>query len=242
MTPYRATILTVEGEPQARRAVGSLFESEGYRIVEVESGTRALIEVSTHKPDLAIVGLVLPDIDGVQIIQRIRAWSSVPIIVLSAQTEERTKIKVLDAGAEDYVTIPFGNGELLARARVALRNSMRTAIGETSLRLGDVLVDFEKHQVSRGDEKIHLTAIEFRTLACLAKRLGMVVSHRDLLRQIWGPSKVDHNHYLRIYIKQLRDKLENIPIRPQHLLTSLGVGYRLVASRYDIAEHAGGRA
>src|SRR5687768_18027995 len=181
-----------------------------------------------HKPDLAIVDLGLPDFDGVEVIRRIREWSPMPIVVLSARIQERSKIEALDAGADDYVTKPFGVGELLARVRAALRHAARPSSG-TELTLSDVRIDFEKRRVSKGDVDVRLTPIEFRLLACLAKHLGMVVTHRQLLTEVWGPTHAADTHYLRVYMKQLREKLETDPVQPKHLLTETGVGYRLVA-------------
>jgi two-component system KDP operon response regulator KdpE len=218
----------VEDEPEIRRFLRSSLGADGYRVVEAESGARGAVDAGTHKPDLAIIDLGLPDIDGVEVIRRIRAWSGMPILVLSARAQERSKIEALDAGADDYVTKPFGVGELLARVRVALRHAARPPSGKV-LAFGDVAVDFEKRVATRGAAGVHLTPIEFRLLGCLARHLGMVVTHRQLLREVWGPSHVEHTHYLRIYMKQLRDKLEVDPVRPRHLLTETGVGYRLVA-------------
>jgi two-component system KDP operon response regulator KdpE len=228
MTEPRATVLVVEDEPEIRRFLRSSLGADGYRVVEAESGDRGATDAGTHKPDLAIVDLGLPDIDGVEVIRRIRAWSPMPILVLSARAQERSKIEALDAGADDYVTKPFGVGELLARVRVALRHAARPPSGKI-LSFSDVSVDFEKRHAVRGGSEVHLTPIEFRLLGCLAKHLGMVVTHRQLLREVWGPSHVEHTHYLRIYMKQLREKLEADPVRPRHLLTETGVGYRLLA-------------
>jgi two-component system KDP operon response regulator KdpE len=230
MTELRPSVLVVEDEPEIRRFLRTSLGAEGYRVVESETGERGVIDAGTHKPDLAIVDLGLPDLDGVEVIRRIRAWSPMPIIVLSARAREQAKIEALDAGADDYVTKPFGVGELIARIRVALRHAARTgAGGATALRFGRVEVDLERRKVMRDGKDIHLTPIEFRLLACLAQHLGMVVTHRVLLREVWGPSHVEHNHYLRIYLKQLREKLEEDAVRPRHLLTESGVGYRLVA-------------
>jgi two-component system KDP operon response regulator KdpE len=229
MTEPRSTVLVVEDEPEIRRFLRSSLGAEGYRVVEAESGARGAIDAGTHKPDLAIVDLGLPDIDGVEVIRRIRAWSPMPILVLSARAQERSKIEALDAGADDYVTKPFGVGELLARVRVALRHAARPATGKETLSFESVVVDFGKRKASRDGAEVHLTPIEFKLLACLARHLGMVVTHRQLLREVWGPSHVEHTHYLRIYMKQLRDKLEADPVRPRHLLTETAVGYRLVA-------------
>jgi two-component system KDP operon response regulator KdpE len=229
MSELRATILVIEDEPEIRRFLRTSLGAEGYRVVEAESGTRGAIEAGTHKPDLAIIDLGLPDLDGVEVIRRIRAWSSMPIIVLSARAREQAKVEALDAGADDYVTKPFGIGELLARLRVALRHSARTgAGGATAICFGKVEVDLERRRVAREGREVRLTPIEFRLLASLAQHLGMVVTHRQLLREVWGPSHVEHTHYLRIYMKQLREKLEDDAVRPRVLLTESGVGYRLV--------------
>jgi two-component system KDP operon response regulator KdpE len=222
-------ILVVEDEPEIRRFLRTSLSAEGYRVVEAENGERGAIEAGTHKPDLAIVDLGLPDIDGVEVIRRIRAWSPMPILVLSARAREQAKVEALDAGADDYVTKPFGVGELLARVRVALRHAARAPSGEEKLALGRLGIDLARRQVTRDGKEVHLTPNEYRMLACLAQHLGMVVTHRQLLREVWGPSHVEHTHYLRIFMKQLRDKLEDDPIRPRHLLTETGVGYRLVA-------------
>jgi len=223
------TILVVEDEPDIRQFLRSSLGAEGYKVVESGTGERGTIDAGTHKPDLAIVDLGLPDFDGVEVIRRIRAWSPMPIIVLSARALEQAKVQALDAGADDYVTKPFGVGELLARVRVALRHTARSAAGKPLLGMGKVSVDLEKHLVRREGAEVHLTALEFRLLTCLAQHLGMVVTHRQLLREVWGPSHVEQTHYLRIYMKQLRDKLEVDPVRPRYLVTETGVGYRLLA-------------
>jgi two-component system KDP operon response regulator KdpE len=229
MTEAHATILIIEDEPEIRRFLRTSLASEDYRVVEAETGERGAIEAGTLKPDLAIVDLGLPDVDGVEVIRRIRKWSPLPIIVLSARAREQSKVEALDAGADDYVTKPFAVGELLARVRVALRHAARAPSGEEILAFGETTVDLQRRRVTRAGGEVHLTPLEFRLLACLARHLGMVVTHRQLLREVWGPSHVEHTHYLRIYMKQLREKLEGDPIRPKHLLTELGVGYRLVA-------------
>jgi two-component system KDP operon response regulator KdpE len=227
MTGPGPTILIVEDEPEIRQFLRAAFGVEGYRVVESATGRRGSIDAGTHKPDLALVDLGLPDFDGVEVIRRIRQWSPMPIIVLSARAQERSKIEALDAGADDYVTKPFGIGELLARVRAALRHAVRAGSGAPLLRFGNAVVDLEKRAATRGDQEVHLTPIEFRLLATLAKHLGMVVTHRQLLTEVWGPTHERDTHYLRIYMKQLRDKLEIDPIRPLHLLTETGVGYRL---------------
>ena len=229
MTEARSTILVIEDEPEIRRFLRSSLGSEGYKVVESGSARRGSIDAATHKPDLAIVDLGLPDFDGVEVIRRIREWSPMPILVLSARVQERAKIDALDAGANDYVTKPFGVGELLARVRAALRHAVRIGTGGNRLKLEDAVIDLEARKATRGGEEIHLTPIEFRIIACLAQHLGMVVTHRQLLSEVWGPTHATDTHYLRIYMKQLRDKLEIDPVRPRHLVTETGVGYRLVA-------------
>jgi two-component system, OmpR family, KDP operon response regulator KdpE len=228
MSDPRPTLLVVEDEPEIRRFLRTAFGVEGYRVVESTAGRRGAIDAGTHKPDLAIIDLGLPDVDGIEVIRRIRKWSPMPIIVLSARLQERSKIEALDAGADDYVTKPFGVNELLARVRVALRHAVRTGSGTPILRFSNAIVDLEKRTATRGAEKVHLTPIEFRLLTALAAHLGMVVVHRQLLTEVWGPSHERDTHYLRIYMKQLRDKLEIDPLRPRHLLTETGIGYRLV--------------
>ena len=221
------TVLVVEDEPEIRQLLRASLGQEGLRIVEAADGVRGEIEAGTQKPDLAIVDLGLPGLDGVELIRRIRKWSPMPIIVLSARTQEKEKVAALDAGADDYVTKPFGVGELLARVRVALRHAARAPSGDAVVHAGDIAIDLQRRRVSREGRDVHLTRNEYRLLACLAQHLGMVVTHRQLLREVWGPSHVEHTHYLRLYMKQLRDKLEPDPIRPRHLLTETGVGYRL---------------
>ena len=221
------TLLLIEDEPEIRRFLRSSLASEGYRVVEAPNGVRGTIDARTQKADMAIVDLGLPDVEGVDVIRGIREWSRMPILVLSARTHERSKIEALDAGADDYITKPFGIGELFARVRVALRHAMGGR-ASAALRLGRVIVNLEQRSARRGDEDIRLTPIELRLLACLARHLGMVTTHRELLTQVWGPTHSQDTHYLRIYMKQLRDKLEDDPARPRHLLTEVGVGYRLV--------------
>ena len=228
MTEPRPTILIVEDEPEIRRFLRASLGAEGYRVVESATGRRGIIDAGTHKPDLVIVDLGLPDVDGIEVVKRIRDWSAVPILILSARAHERSKVEALDAGADDYVTKPFGVGELLARVRVALRNAARSRVGTNILELENATVDLERRTATRDGQDIRLTPIEFRLLACLAKHLGMVVTHGQLLGEVWGPTHRNDTHYLRIYMKQLREKLEKDPVRPRHLVTELGVGYRLL--------------
>jgi two-component system KDP operon response regulator KdpE len=230
MTHSAHLILIVEDEPQIRRLLRNALDAKGYRVIEAETGERGNLEAANHKPDLVIVDLGLPDIDGVEVVKRIRGWSAMPILVLSARSAEADKIAALDAGADDYVTKPFAAGELMARIRAALRHVARSSQpGEAgALRLGEIEVDFERRTVHAPGGAVHLTPIEFRLLACLAQHAGMVLTHRHLLREVWGPSHIDQSHYLRIYMKQLRHKLEPDPARPRFLITETGIGYRLM--------------
>ena len=228
MTGLGHQILIVEDEPQIRRFLHATLGAEGYRVIEAENGERGVIEAATHKPDLVMVDLGLPDIDGIDVVKRIREWSSMPILIVSARSAEAEKIAALDAGADDYVTKPFAVGELSARIRVALRHAAGSAREAGKLLIGDIEVDLERRQVRSNGKYIHLTPIEFRLLTCLAQHAGMALTHRQLLREVWGPSYVDQSHYLRIYMKQLRHKLEPDPTRPRYLITETGIGYRLM--------------
>jgi two-component system, OmpR family, KDP operon response regulator KdpE len=222
-------VLVVEDEPEIRQFLRSSLASEGYRVIEAPTARRGALDARTQKPDTAIIDLGLPDGDGLEVIRAIREWSPMPIIVLSARTHEKAKIEALDTGADDYITKPFGVGELFARVRVALRHAVRSPGRLGPIRLGGAVVDLEKRSVERQGAELRLTPIEFRLLACLARHAGMVVTHRQLLTEVWGPSHAGDTHYLRIYMKQLRDKLEPDPVEPRHFLTEAGVGYRLMA-------------
>lgn len=224
------TVLIVEDEPQIRRFVRSALESEGCHVHEAENARRGLIEAGTRKPDLVILDLGLPDMDGVEVIRDLRAWSDIPIIVLSARAQEANKISALDSGADDYLTKPFGVGELMARIRSALRRRAADAAGNEAheFRFGDVKVDFINRRVYRREQEIHLTSIEYRLLTVLIRNAGKVLTHRHLLKEVWGPSHVESSHYLRTYMAHLRQKLESDPAQPKHLITETGVGYRLV--------------
>jgi two-component system KDP operon response regulator KdpE len=235
MADAAPTILVVDDEPDLRRLLRTALGAEGYRVVEAATGPRGLIDAASHKPDIAIIDLGLPGMDGVEVIQRIRQWSPMPIIVLSARTQERMKIEALGAGADDYVTKPFSMGELLARVAVALRHRVRSRDGHAVLRFDGVLVDLMARRAVRDGRAVHLTAVEFRLLSVLAKHLDMVVTHRQLLTEVWGPTHVTDTHYLRVYMKQLREKLEIDPSRPRHLLTEIGVGYRLTDGETSVA-------
>jgi two-component system KDP operon response regulator KdpE len=229
VSDYLATVLLVEDDREIRRFLHTALGVEGYKVVESANARRGEIDASTHKPDIAIVDLGLPDYDGLEVIRGIRQWSGMPILVLSARSREHAKLEAFEAGADDYVTKPFGVGELLARVRVALRHRVQAPAGGTVLRLGPCVIDLEARRATREGVEVHLTPIEFRLVASLARHLGGVVAHKQLLAEVWGPTHQADTHYLRIYLKRLRDKLEADPMRPKHFLTETGVGYRLVS-------------
>ncbi|MEF9674891.1 two-component system response regulator KdpE [Pectobacterium aroidearum] len=224
----QATILIVEDEKEIRRFVRQALEGEGCRVFDAETMQRGLLEAATRKPDLIILDLGLPDGDGIDYIRDLRQWSSLPVIVLSARTDEQDKIDALDAGADDYLTKPFGIGELLARLRVALRRHSNTLQETPLVSFGAITVDLLNRQVNRDGQELHLTPIEFRLLATLLANPGKVLTQRQLLAQVWGPNAVEHSHYLRIYMGHLRQKLESDPARPRHLLTETAIGYRFM--------------
>jgi two-component system KDP operon response regulator KdpE len=227
MTPTHSVALLVEDERQIRRFVRTAMEAEGWHIVEADTLKQGLIDAGTRKPDLVILDLGLPDGNGVEFIHAFRGWSSVPVIVLSARVDETDKIAALDAGADDYLTKPFGVGELLARVRATSRRQAASSTGiDTVFRFGNVEVDQANRVVRKAGAVLHLTPIEYRLLTLLIGNAGKVLTHRHLLREVWGPSFVESNHYVRIYVAQLRQKLEADPAQPRHILTETGVGYR----------------
>ena len=227
---FTPTVLVIDDEPHIRRFVRAALEEEGCEVHEADRVERGLIEAGTRQPDAVILDLGLPDGDGMQLIRELRTWTEVPVLVLSARVDERDKIEALDAGADDYLTKPFGVGELVARLRVLLRrHAKRGEDGGSVIRFGEVEVDLARRLVTRNGEAVHLTPIEYRLLAVLLGRRGTVMTHRELLREVWGPAHSDSSHYLRIYMGHLRHKLERDPARPEHLLTEVGVGYRFTA-------------
>lgn len=221
--------LLVEDDRQIRRFVRSALEGEGWRVFEAETLRQGLVDAGTRKPDLVVVDLGLPDGDGVDLIRELRGWSQVPVIVLSARSDENDKVRALDAGADDYIEKPFGVAELLARVRANLRRPRAVADGEAgaAMRFGDVEIDLATRTVTKAGVKVHLTPIEYRLLGVLVANAGRVLTQRHLLREVWGPSHVEHNHYLRVFMANLRHKLESDPAQPTMLLTETGVGYRL---------------
>ena len=223
----------IEDEPHIRRFVRSALEAEGWQVFEADTARQGLTEAGTRKPDMLVLDLGLPDGDGLELIRDVRGWSAVPIIVLSARSDEVDKIAALDAGADDYLTKPFGVGELLARVRANLRRPRAAAAdgcaeADPVFRFGAVEVDRTARLVRRNGVEVHLTPIEYRLLAVLISNAGRVLTHRQLLREVWGPAHTQQRHYLRIYMGHLRQKLEADPAQPAHLLTETAVGYRLL--------------
>jgi two-component system KDP operon response regulator KdpE len=220
-------VLVIEDELQIRRFLRASLSDAGYRMVEASSGADGLRLAAEANPIAVILDLGLPDMDGLSVARQLRSWSSVPIIVLTARGQEQDKVRLLDAGADDYLTKPFGVNELLARIRAAARRASASVGGDPVLSFGVVRVDLARRQVWRRDEEVHLTPIEFNLLAALLRSAGRVATHQQLLDEVWGPGYRDAPHYLRIYMQHLRHKLEDDPARPQFLTTELGVGYRL---------------
>ncbi|MDD2769455.1 MAG: response regulator [Methylococcus sp.] len=226
MAGLNPVVVVIEDDPQMRRFLRTSLRSHGFQVFEAESGNRGLIEAGVRKPDIVILDLGLPDMDGVQVVQALREWTRLPIIVLSARSAEEHKIEALDAGADDYLSKPFGIGELLARIRVALRHTAATPAGE-AFSTGKLRLDLLRRTVFLDEREIRLTPTEYRLLSVLARHAGRVLTHRQLLAEVWGPAHVEDSHYLRIYMSQLRQKLEADPTKPEYLITESGVGYRL---------------
>jgi two-component system KDP operon response regulator KdpE len=221
-------LLLIEDDVQMRRFLRASLHAEGFRLLEAETGEEGIELARSHTPDVVLLDLGLPDLDGIQVTERLRGWTRVPIIVISARGRETDKVEALDAGADDYLTKPFGVSELLARIRVALRHAGELPSGEQPvLEIGGLRMDLDRHQVTREDREIRLTPIEYKLLTLLARHPGKVLTHRHILKEVWGPAATEQTHYLRVYMAQLRRKIERDPARPHLLVTEPGVGYRL---------------
>lgn len=231
MSENKSTVLVIEDEEAMRKFVRVALSTQGYRVLEAATGQDGLKQAVSYTPDLIVLDLGLPDIDGLEVARQLRKWFVGPIIIVSARGQESEKVEALDQGADDYLTKPFGTGELLARIRVALRHAARTAQGsaETTATIGHTKVDLARRLVFVGDEEVHLTPIEYKLLVMLVKHAGMVLTHKQLLDQVWGPGHAHQTQYLRVYMAQLRHKFEKNPARPQYIVTEPGVGYRLKA-------------
>jgi two-component system KDP operon response regulator KdpE len=231
MPAQDATVLLIEDEPEIRRFLRTTLAPHGYRLVEAATGKEGLAQASAQNPDLILLDLGLPDMDGLDIIRSLREWTPTPILILSARDQEQLKVAALDLGADDYVTKPFGVQELLARMRTAHRHAVQASsdTGESVFTTGDLRVDLLRRQVFVAEQEVRLTPIEYKLLSTLVRYAGKVVTHRQLLKEVWGPLHVEESHYLRVYMRQLRNKLEQNPARPRYFTTELGVGYRLRA-------------
>jgi len=222
-------ILVIEDEQPIRRLLNASLSHAGYRVSEAVSGADGLRAASAQPPDLIILDLGLPDLDGQEVLKRLREWYTSPIIIVSARDQEQQKIAALDHGADDYVTKPFGIGELLARIRTALRHAHRVGPEATVYNIGDLRVDLASRLVYRQDREVHLTPLEYKLLMTMLKHAGKVLTHQFLLREVWGPHDAHENHYVRVFVASLRRKLEDLPARPRYILTEQGVGYRFAA-------------
>jgi len=231
MTIDGPKVLLVEDEREIRRFLRVALENHGYRLSEAVTAKEALLQAATQQPDLMILDLGLPDLDGAEVLRQVRTWSKMPILVLTARGQEQHKVQTLDAGADDYLTKPFSVEELLARMRVALRHAAQLTVpsGAAVFELDTLRVDLARRQVFVSGREVHLTPIEFRLLTTMIKYAGRVVTHRQLLKEVWGPDAVLETHYLRVYMAQLRRKIETDPAQPRLLLTEPAVGYRLAA-------------
>ena len=229
MTTEGPKILLIEDEQEIRRFLRVSLGNHGYRLIESATGKEGVMQAASQQPDLMILDLGLPDIDGMEVIRQVRQWSQMPIVILSARGQEHEMVEALDAGADDYLTKPFSVVELVARIRVALRHAAQSAgdAGEPVFTLDGLRVDLARRQVFVGQQEVHLTPIEYRLLTTMIKYAGKVLTHRQLLKEVWGPDSVFELHYVRVYMAQLRRKLEPNPTQPRFLLTEPGVGYRL---------------
>ncbi|MEI7431674.1 MAG: two-component system response regulator KdpE [Betaproteobacteria bacterium] len=229
MSELRARVLIVEDEADIRRFVRMALESEGHEAFEADSIKRGLIEAGTRRPELVVLDLGLPDGDGVDFIRDLRGWSSMPVIVLSARSGEGDKIAALDAGADDYLVKPFGAGELMARVRAQLRrSSQQSTAGEPLVHFGDICIDLTRRVVERNGQPVHLTPIEYRLLTYLTAQPNRVITHRQLLKVVWGPGHIEDSHYVRVHMANLRKKIEVDSSMPKHIVTEAGIGYRFV--------------
>jgi len=226
-TPLKPVVLVIDDEVQIRRLLQITLEADGYRVIEAAGGQDGLTQAATRRPDVVLLDLGLPDLDGVTVLKRLREWSHVPVIVLSVRDRDEDKIAALDSGADDYVTKPFSTAELLARLRVALRHALPVA-DNAIFRTGDLEVDLSSRRVTLKGNEVRLTATEYAMLRPLVRHAGKVLTHRHLLLEAWGPDYVGQTHYLRVYMARLREKLEAVPSRPELLITEPGVGYRLI--------------
>ena len=228
MAEPRIIVLVIEDELPIRRCLRVALSNEDYILLEAETAQEGLSEAASRPPDIVLLDLSLPDMDGLEVIHQLRQWTSVPIIVISARGQETDKVAALDAGADDYLTKPFSIPELLARVRAALRHARGDSAEETSVhQFGDLRIDLSRRAVKVGDKDVRLTPIEFKLLALMAKHAGKVLTHRQLLKEVWGPHYVEESNYLRVFMHQLRHKIEVNPARPKHLMTEAGIGYRL---------------
>ena len=222
------TVLVIDDEIQIRRLLRLTLEANGYKVLEAASGQEGLVEAATRRPDVVVLDLGLPDMDGVSVLRRLREWSRMPVVVLSVRDLDADKVEALDGGADDYVSKPFSTLELLVRLRVALRHSQPSE-EEVVFRSGDLAVDLAARRVSVKGQEIRLTATEYGLLRLLVRHAGKVLTHRHILREVWGPNAIEQTHYLRVYVARLREKIEPTPSRPALLITEPGIGYRLVA-------------
>jgi two-component system, OmpR family, KDP operon response regulator KdpE len=236
MTTAMFRALVIEDDDELRAMLRALLESQSFRVSEAANGRRGLIEARSHRPDLAVVDLGLPDMDGVEVIQEIRSFSQIPIIVLTARTNESEKIRALDSGADDYVTKPFSATELLARVRAALRRVIRVGVAPARMKLGDIQLDVNGRTATGPDGPIHLTPLEYRLIECLARSAGMIVTQKQLLREVWGPGRESDVRGLRSYVRFLRQKLEAEPSRPRFIITEAGVGFKLAENRIALQQ------
>ena len=224
-----ALALVIDDEPQIRRLLTISLEADAYRVLTAATGNEGLVLAAQHRPEIILLDLGLPDLGGLEVLQRLREWTPTPVVILTVQDAEAEKVAALDGGADDYVTKPFNTGELLARLRAARRHSDKSRPAEPVFQCGDLAVDLVARRVTRKGQPVKLTATEYALLRLFIQHAGKVLTHRQILREVWGPPHEEHTHYLRVYLAHLREKLEKNPANPTLLLTESGVGYRLIA-------------